>query len=181
MLGGRRFPISRTAAWSPFVGILSLLFCTSLTLLQENIELYNIICDSIGVNPAPNNGTLRLPLKPVGLHTDAETPPDEIPPDPVSTTSNLGVMTLISYSGLTASASGLEDALSSVQYSSIQKMTSTSTSTSTSISSASTPIETAVSETLWGWLSHKAENIENWVEDFLHKHAPGDKTEQANR
>lgn len=50
----------------------------------QNIEVYNLVCDSIGVVPKPNNGTLRLPLKPVGLH-DAM-PPNEIPKDPVSNT-----------------------------------------------------------------------------------------------
>ena len=45
-----------------------------LTYLLENTELYNIVCDSIGVTPKPNNGTLRLPLKPVGLHSDPEAP-----------------------------------------------------------------------------------------------------------
>ena len=44
----------------------------------ENTEVYNIICDSIGIEPKPNNGTLRLPLKPIGLHSDegySEKPP----------------------------------------------------------------------------------------------------------
>lgn len=48
----------------------------------ENIEVYNILCDSIGLTPAPNNGTLRLPLKPVGLHDDV--PAIEVPSDPVT-------------------------------------------------------------------------------------------------
>jgi hypothetical protein len=30
----------------------------------------------------PNNGTLRLPLKPVGLHSDEDTPIIETPSDP---------------------------------------------------------------------------------------------------
>ncbi|KAL2150298.1 hypothetical protein VTH82DRAFT_7974 [Thermothelomyces myriococcoides] len=34
----------------------------------QNIEVYNMLCDSVGIKPAPNNGTLRLPLKPIGLH-----------------------------------------------------------------------------------------------------------------
>lgn len=42
----------------------------------ENTEVYNIVCDSLGITPKPNNGTLRLPLKPVGLHSDL---PDELP------------------------------------------------------------------------------------------------------
>jgi hypothetical protein len=49
----------------------------------ENIEIYNIICDSIKLTPAPNNGTLRLPLKPIGLHSDGKPEDDETPQDPV--------------------------------------------------------------------------------------------------
>ncbi|KAF7716608.1 Uncharacterized protein PECH_004419 [Penicillium ucsense] len=52
----------------------------------QNIEVYNIICDSLGVNPLPNNGTLRLPLKPVGLHSDSHTPPPAMPSDPPAST-----------------------------------------------------------------------------------------------
>ena len=48
----------------------------------ENIEVYNIVCDSLGVDPQPNNGTLRLPFKPVGLHSDEGTPTLETPNDP---------------------------------------------------------------------------------------------------
>jgi predicted AlkP superfamily pyrophosphatase or phosphodiesterase len=43
----------------------------------QNIEVYNLVCDSVGVVPKPNNGTLRLPLKPIGLHDSM--PPKEIP------------------------------------------------------------------------------------------------------
>ena len=46
----------------------------------QNLEVYNIVCDSLGIPPRPNNGTLRLPLKPTGVH-DANTPLD-IPDDP---------------------------------------------------------------------------------------------------
>ncbi|KAK4162002.1 alkaline-phosphatase-like protein [Cladorrhinum sp. PSN259] len=44
----------------------------------QNINVYNMLCDSVGITPASNNGTLRLPLKPVGLHSDdhLETPAD---------------------------------------------------------------------------------------------------------
>lgn len=52
----------------------------------ENIDVYNILCDSLGMQPQPNNGTLRLPLKPVGSHdseNQQETPAD---PPPAETT-----------------------------------------------------------------------------------------------
>ncbi|PSR93869.1 alkaline-phosphatase-like protein [Coniella lustricola] len=48
----------------------------------QNTEVYNILCDSIGLTPAPNNGTLRLPLQPVGLHD--EVPGTQVPSDPVT-------------------------------------------------------------------------------------------------
>ncbi|KIW00948.1 uncharacterized protein PV09_07474 [Verruconis gallopava] len=50
----------------------------------QNIELYNIVCDTLGINPAPNNGTIRLPFKPVGQHTDTDAPQIETPYDPPS-------------------------------------------------------------------------------------------------
>lgn len=64
------------------LGFLSLNSTYKLTYLLENIEVYNILCDSLGVDPVPNNGTLRLPLKPVGLHSDEDAPPVETPSDP---------------------------------------------------------------------------------------------------
>lgn len=42
--------------------------------------MYNIVCDSVGLEPKPNNGTLRLPLSPIGLH-DPQTAVEE-PADP---------------------------------------------------------------------------------------------------
>ncbi|KAK5663176.1 hypothetical protein OQA88_6593 [Cercophora sp. LCS_1] len=47
----------------------------------QNTEVYNILCDSVGIVPASNNGTLRLPLKPLGLHTE---PVENITDPPVS-------------------------------------------------------------------------------------------------
>lgn len=39
-----------------------------------------MICDSIGIKALPNNGSLHLPLKPIGLHSD-------LGPDPLETVS----------------------------------------------------------------------------------------------
>lgn len=50
----------------------------------ENVNVYNILCDSLGVEPLPNNGTLRLPLQPVGLHSEEDVPVLEHPQDPPS-------------------------------------------------------------------------------------------------
>ncbi|KFA80967.1 hypothetical protein S40288_00815 [Stachybotrys chartarum IBT 40288] len=48
----------------------------------QNIEVYNILCDSIGLEPRPNNGTLRLPLKPIGTHRPEDTPGEQADPEP---------------------------------------------------------------------------------------------------
>ncbi|KAI0411862.1 alkaline-phosphatase-like protein [Xylaria grammica] len=52
----------------------------------QNINVYNILCDSIGMKPVPNNGTLRLPLKVIGLHNEEEVL--EQPEDPVPTSTS---------------------------------------------------------------------------------------------
>ena len=48
----------------------------------QNTEVYNIVCDSLGVKTHPNNGTLRLPLKTVGLHGDMDFGSLPVPIDP---------------------------------------------------------------------------------------------------
>ncbi|PSN59552.1 Phosphodiest-domain-containing protein [Corynespora cassiicola Philippines] len=141
----------------------------------QNIELYNIVCDSIGIAPAPNNGTLRLPLKPVGLHSDPETPLHTTPADPADShphTSFLASTSTLpgSLSSLMASASGLEDAMASLHHSS-------GSDSSTPTSSAPVPSASATGkpedESWWEWLTHKADDVEEWVEGFLNEHMPG--------
>lgn len=130
----------------------------------QNIELYNIICDSIGVQPAPNNGTLRLPLNPTGLHNDTDATPNETPLDPVETSSFLATSTLASMTSLTAFTSGIEDTLSSVFHE-----THVPSSVTTAPPAAST---SSKPESFWEWLAHKADHVEEWVEEFIHKHVP---------
>lgn len=45
-----------------------------------------MLCDSVGITPVPNNGTLRLPLKPIGLHDDSGASGIETPADPATHT-----------------------------------------------------------------------------------------------
>jgi len=56
----------------------------------QNIEVYNIVCNSLGIQPRVNNGTLRLPLKTIGLHSDEDAPALETPNDPVPSHVNTG-------------------------------------------------------------------------------------------
>lgn len=41
-----------------------------------------MVCDSLSISPMPNNGTLRLPLKPIGLHSDEDAESITTPADP---------------------------------------------------------------------------------------------------
>lgn len=51
----------------------------------QNIEVYNILCDSLGIVPHGNNGTMRLPMRTEGLHSDYDSvvlePPKDDPAD----------------------------------------------------------------------------------------------------
>lgn len=111
----------------------------------ENIEVYNILCDSVGISPAPNNGTLRLPLKPVGLHSDEPGAGIESPVDPVtsytltssttaSTTSSIIIPTTVSTTTPAQSAPTAADPFSSAVTSAV-----TSAKTSSTASDLNTP------------------------------------------
>lgn len=41
-----------------------------------------MVCDSVGIDPVPNNGTLRLPLTTIGLHDDPGAVGLDTPADP---------------------------------------------------------------------------------------------------
>jgi hypothetical protein len=146
-----------------------------LTLFSENIELYNVICDSIGLTPAPNNGTLRLPLKPVGLHNDDEDTDNETPSDPVgvhsltSTLPSAATMSAImsSLSSLAASVTGIDDNTASMEQSTLASVAPSTTSNAPSATSSK-----PAHKHWWDWLTDEAEKIEDWVDDFVHKHNP---------
>ena len=77
----------------------------------QNIEVYNIICDSLGIEPHLNNGTLRLPLKPVGVHGDATDDDPEHIAKPSTTTVDADTMKPSNAS--TSNSSSQEEALPS--------------------------------------------------------------------
>ncbi|RAO67452.1 uncharacterized protein BHQ10_003464 [Talaromyces amestolkiae] len=55
----------------------------------ENVNVYNLICDSIGIKPLPNNGTLHLPFTTIGLHSDDDAPGLDTPADPPQTAATM--------------------------------------------------------------------------------------------
>ena len=179
---GPAFPHTPGSRMKPFRKCLfSRIIELILTSSIENIELYNIICDSIGLTPAPNNGTLRLPLKPVGLHNDDQDTPNETPSDPVgihsltSAPPSAATMSAVitSLSSLAASASDLEDTTASLG-GSVPASVETSATTSASPAASSKPAH----KHWWDWFTDKADEIEEWVDDFVHKHDPLDEDKE---
>lgn len=120
----------------------------------ENINVYNILCDTLGLDPRPNNGTLRLPLKPVGLHSDEDTPALENPSDPP--------------------ASSMVTPASLSMTSTVPASTSP-TATSTTVPEAPSEEESddeADNEndqpsTWWGTLWDKIEDLKDWAGDLI--------------
>ncbi|KAG6006437.1 hypothetical protein E4U21_007055 [Claviceps maximensis] len=53
----------------------------------QNINVYNILCDTLGITPRPNNGTLRLPFRPIGTHSPENQEPHPVDPPPSLPTS----------------------------------------------------------------------------------------------
>jgi predicted AlkP superfamily pyrophosphatase or phosphodiesterase len=83
---GPAFPHSPNSRVDPFRKFLHPYLSLPLTRV-ENIEVYNIVCDSLNLIPQPNNGTLRLPLKPVGTHSPETTPEEPMDPLPSAASS----------------------------------------------------------------------------------------------
>ncbi|KAF3001512.1 hypothetical protein E8E13_009163 [Curvularia kusanoi] len=145
----------------------------------QNIELYNIICDSIGMTPAPNNGTLRLPLKPVGLHNDEHDVPDETPSDPVglhSLTSAPPSAETVSLPISSRESLAASSATASPVTTSSMSASTTPTVGSATATSAAPPAQSSkpAHKHWWDWFTDKADEIEEWVDDFVHKHNPLD-------
>lgn len=51
------------------------------------------MCDSLRIVPKPNNGTFRLPLKPIGLHSDKPSSSEEDHPDLTAEISHIDPVT----------------------------------------------------------------------------------------
>ncbi|KAI1764441.1 ectonucleotide pyrophosphatase/phosphodiesterase family member 3 [Hypoxylon sp. FL1150] len=64
----------------------------------QNINVYNILCDSVGMKAMPNNGTIHLPLRVVGLHdpdTSLEEPADPVPSVATQADTATGMMSIL--------------------------------------------------------------------------------------
>lgn len=136
--------------------------------------MYNIICDSIGVEPAPNNGTLRLPLKPTGLHTDAGVIKPEIPDDPPTHSLSASASPSASQMPQDVAASG------SLAFA------------STTLPWGSAPTETNSADQgeddgkksrigkVWQWISDKFNGVKDWAKGVFSGKGKGQDDAQAS-
>ncbi|KAF2806616.1 Phosphodiest-domain-containing protein [Mytilinidion resinicola] len=151
----------------------------------QNIELYNIVCDSIGIEPKPNNGTMRLPLKPAGLHSDPSTPENETPADPVGSPASSAMSpsaapvksisrsTTVAAVGVTSGVPetpvvGATPTSDVQEPSAIPAMPSVALPTMPPPAPPSTPVANPTEEPWWEWVHDKIEDVEEWVDDLLH-------------
>ena len=152
----------------------------------ENTEVYNIICDSLAIEPKANNGTLRLPLKPIGFHSEYEDEelekPEENKASPETVSSVLDkVQTLASLpvSAFAASASAVtatsvieatEQPNSSALPGANQNQNQTKASDKNSSSTTN----------FWDYLSEKVEAIKAWANAKISAITNHDASTQTN-
>lgn len=128
--------------------------------------MYNIVCDSLGLPPKPNNGTLRLPLRPVGLHTPETTPSD--PQDPVSSysksvtaaTSAVTPNIVISISPIEASSAADPNTVPPTMVGVDHPDTAVDRPTVTDGS------EVPEAKSFWDWLTSKLDGIKVWFSEI---------------
>ncbi len=130
--------------------------------------MYNIICDSLGIEPRPNNGTLRLPLKPIGFHSDETNEQNEKIDDlkedfsggiEVSTTVH------VSISVPQASAPAVSVATA---HEATNKSLSNATINNT-INDHDLPNQSNLDSSFWDFLTEKLEAIKAWAESKFSK------------
>jgi hypothetical protein len=155
----------------------------------ENIELYNIVCDTLKLTPAPNNGTLRLPLKPVGHHNDTsplssedESPEDPVPayPSPSTLPSSDMASMLSTFDSIAASASGLDDTSPSMDEAPVvtpQPTDGAKDGGKDELKKGKEKEKEKEKESWWEWLTHKADGVKEWVDGFVHDHVPSNNKE----
>ncbi|UKZ82383.1 hypothetical protein TrVFT333_010171 [Trichoderma virens FT-333] len=154
----------------------------------QNIEVYNLLCDSLGLKPKPNNGTLRLPLKPIGTHEAEDAP--QVPVDPVtsytivstSTSSQVVKTQTIQRPSVPPEPTTSSTALSSISSTSLSSTTSTSLLQphTTSSEAAVTPTEKPQDgnkgdqnddessgglKGIWDWLSKEIDKVWHKITD----------------
>ena len=115
----------------------------------QNIEVYNILCDSVNIEPKPNNGTLRLPLTTTGVHSDKQISKIEDIIDPPATTRKFPIGTAPSPSPFAGD--------NSVSRPVIEKINGTE-------------IDLADKDSWPDWFRKQFDSLKDWVEDIFGIH-----------
>jgi hypothetical protein len=132
---------------------------------EENTEVYNIVCDSLDIEPRPNNGTLRLPLKPVGLHSDPDAPSLDTPNDPPL---SIGPMTSTTTTAPTSSPT----------HNTISAPSSTPAATGTNNADFGDGGNSSSSSSFWDKVLDTLKSLKEWANGMVSATKPEDKNEE---
>ncbi|TGO28290.1 hypothetical protein BPAE_0029g00180 [Botrytis paeoniae] len=134
----------------------------------QNIEVYNIICDSLGLTPNPNNGTLRLPLKPVGLHSPDTSPPEPTDPEPSPSKPEPQTNATLSVSPIEASSAADPNVVP-------PQMVGVDTPEDLEDPNVDRPVvgdessKTDDEKNWWAWFKGELDGFKGWISDLTHK------------
>jgi predicted AlkP superfamily pyrophosphatase or phosphodiesterase len=169
---GPAFPHAPNSRVEPFRKSFSSIMKLRLIFTPENTEVYNIICDSLGLEPRPNNGTLRLPLKPVGLHSPESYPEDPSDPVPISTPSSspsqtsdpdAGADAVISISPIEASSAADPNVIP-------PHMIGVDPADEVNVDRPVVPDESGMTEDekdFWEWITDKLDKAKGWFGELI--------------
>ncbi|KAF7899928.1 hypothetical protein EAF00_004264 [Botryotinia globosa] len=134
----------------------------------QNIEVYNIICDSLGLTPNPNNGTLRLPLKPVGFHSPDTSLPEPADPEPSPSKLEPQTNATLSISPIEASSAADPNVVP-------PQMVGVDTPEDLEDPNVDRPVvedessKTDDEKNWWAWFKGELDDFKGWVSDLTHK------------
>lgn len=132
----------------------------------QNIEVANIVCDSVGVKPHPNNGTLRLPLKPEGVHA-----PDH-PEKPVGPEADLqegnAMPSNTAAEAYETASSELEQASSGPDVDVPSRPTVNHTEGANGPDPHRKTAHMSAAE-LWRWMRGQASRLHDWIDDMIQR------------
>ncbi|OXN28396.1 hypothetical protein CDV57_02868 [Aspergillus fumigatus] len=126
----------------------------------QNINVYNLVCDSLGIDPLPNNGTMRLPLQPVGFHSDEDAPIVDKPADPPISSASMSVIPSQTTTPASTSSEVPATAL-------LAQPTSPSENEPSSEPQNEPESDDEQGPTWWGTLWSKVEEIKEWATDMI--------------
>ncbi|CCU76599.1 ectonucleotide pyrophosphatase/phosphodiesterase family member [Blumeria hordei DH14] len=130
----------------------------------QNIEVYNIICDTLGLEPLPNNGTMRLPLVPTHQNGSEDNKSMKFNPELVS--ASMTLTQSIPSSEMPTSSGSMSSSTE------IPKISATELHETAAVPEASKSPEIDTSwmsekqKELLEWLRANADDMKSWLKDI---------------